>query len=208
MDLPSAVEVRSFVNFSPIPSLKDWTWTGQFELLRASSEEPSVIDRWEAFLRKLMNSRELLLYAQREYVAERFADYDPSQRDYWMGHNRPWDFDHLHAAKYVSNLKRKEKPYLDFAKQWVHTIGNLRAWPFEDNRSDHADPATVKFLANEATAERKLKQSFLQYEEVEAFAGGYVMLYEQDMALKFATTVMRRIIRIYSECYGVVALED
>ena len=28
------------------------------------------MDRWEAFLYKRMNDRELLLYAQREYVAE------------------------------------------------------------------------------------------------------------------------------------------
>lgn len=205
MDLPSEDEVRRFVNFSPIHSLKDWTWSGQFELLRASAEDPGDIDRWETFLRQSMYNRELLLYAQRAYLAERFADYDPAQRDDWMGHNRPWDFDHLHATKFVSNLKRAEKPYLDFAKQWVHLIGNLRAWPFEDNRSDQAQEGTVKLLIPVEQADRKIEQSYLRKEELDSYAGGYVLLYEQKMALRFAKTVMQRTIRIYGECYRVLA---
>ncbi len=84
-------------------------------------------------LRRIQENREMMLYAQRDWLQRAFPRYDPSDEDTWRDHGRPWDFDHLLPWAAISHKKIQHK---DFLKEWAGSIGNFRAWPLEDNRSD------------------------------------------------------------------------
>ena len=77
-------------------------------------------------------NREMLLYAQREYLNEKFPNYDPAQRGMWEQHNRPWDLDHIIPQDWVSN---KRGDYREYCKKWLWINGNFAAISFESNRS-------------------------------------------------------------------------
>ncbi len=95
---------------------------------------------WSAFVHKLRHERRLLLFAQRSWLARWFPGYDPTAPDQLDEHDRPWDFDHIHPASYIS--RRKNVP--DMIRAWHSSIGNLRVWPFQANRGDGDSPPRVK----------------------------------------------------------------
>jgi hypothetical protein len=145
-------------------------------------------------LDRTLNQRELLLYAQRAYLHDRFPDYDPSRRDLWDQHNRPWDFDHLHASAYFYNAKSGD--LMRFGGEWGRTIGNLRAWPFEENRSDGKTPADEK-IKDEDLAPSLL----LTKDERDAFSRGDCTRHNPAHARVLAEAVKSRFIRIYQNWY-------
>jgi hypothetical protein len=102
--------------------------------------EPGLTEDWP-FLHRVISKRNLLLYAQRRYMFKAFPTYDPAQVDTWKETNRPWDFDHILPSALLYN--RRNAIYKSACDEWVDTIGNLRAWPMEQNRSKGKDPATV-----------------------------------------------------------------
>jgi hypothetical protein len=148
--------------------------------------------QWDGFLNVIFWQRELLLHAQRDFLAQRFPDYDPARRDLWESHNRPWDFDHILASKYVYNRK-DNSPFRAVSNEWAYMLGNLRAWPFEDNRSEKAEVASVKIAgAREEIA------SFLDSDEIEGFSVGDAVRWEKDAAQKFISACRKRLVRIYA----------
>jgi len=195
--LPSPEELAAFTT-PPISDFADWAWwkfihiegdlSGGNELRRAL---------WEKFL-DLRGNRELLLYAQRHFLCRRFPDYDPSRRDLWEDHNRPWDFDHILASVHVRNKKGHNK-FQKFAYQWLNTIGNLRAVSFEENRSDSAELAASKI-----TTPEQLADSFLLPQEVSGFSIPQVIDSESD-ASQFAKTCQTRMARIYAEWFKALS---
>lgn len=92
----------------------------------------------------------VLLYAQREAVKEWFPRFDPSLPEMMEDRNRPWDWDHLLPQSYFSG--RHNIPCS--VKDWGNSIGNLRAWPLEANRSDGDFIAKAK-LSNTTTHEEQ-----------------------------------------------------
>lgn len=74
----------------------------------------------------------VLLYAQRNALKAWFPGFDPSMPEMMEDRNRPWDWDHLLPQSYFSG--RWGIP--QSVKDWGNSIGNLRAWPLEANRSD------------------------------------------------------------------------
>jgi hypothetical protein len=192
--LPSPEELVLFLDFNE-SDLESWTWQSA---IQGDGESYGVELRqkfWGAFLQSLGN-RDLLLYAQRHFIARRFSDFDPSRRDLWEGHNRPWDFDHLHARALVNNLKSGNQ-YQRFLKQWLDTIGNLRAWPFEDNRSDSAELSDKKI-----TTAAQLEDSFLYDFELPAFSMGRKAMSDGSSARAFAQACLHRMSRMYRECWN------
>jgi len=151
--------------------------------------------RWEGFLNVIYSQRELLLHAQRHFLARRFPDYDPARRDLWQSHNRPWDFDHILASKYVYNRK-DNSPFRAVSAEWSYLIGNLRAWPFEDNRSDKCELACDK-MAREQDA----SDSFVNSEEMDGFSTGDDVRWKKESAHAFIGVCRNRTIRIYREWY-------
>ena len=148
--------------------------------------------QWDGFLNVIFRKRELLLHAQRHFLAERFPDYDPARRDLWDEHNRPWDFDHILASKFVYN-RRDKGPFRAVSNEWAILLGNLRAWPFEDNRSEKDQVAREKIPGT-----REEVASFLDGDEVGGFSVGDAVRWEKDAAQKFIAACRKRLVRIYA----------
>ncbi|QSV45466.1 DUF262 domain-containing protein [Geobacter benzoatilyticus] len=89
-------------------------------------------EAWPKFADRLWGMKEMVLYAQREWLVRWFSDFDPASPDQLEDTDRPWDFDHIHPQKYIYG--KWNMPQI--LKDWHGSIGNLRAWPFELNRSD------------------------------------------------------------------------
>ncbi len=186
--------------------LKDWAW---WRHIAGSSTEEAAQERrrrWDGFLNFRYN-REMLLYAQREFLARRFPDYNPARRDLWESHNRPWDFDHLLAHYFYYNRK-DGSAFRSVCGDWGNTIGNLRAWPFEDNRSDQDDRADAKLMVHGRLCPDRLRQSFIQEKHVAGFsAGDDTRTYEAKAAL-FVQTTKDRLIDIYRAWYEGVEVAN
>ena len=194
---------RTLAAFVPVPhKLGDWRWEHLFHAGKGSPEEAERLqEKWSGTLQIRWN-REMLLYAQRGFLHQRFTDYDPARRDLWEDHNRPWDFDHLLASSFLYN--RKNGDYGTVARQWYWTIGNLRAWPFEDNRSDQAEIARKK-ISNDA---EYLEKSFLLKGEPEVFSGGDEVRLNPAAARQFIKACRRRLLRIYRHWYESMRIAD
>lgn len=95
---------------------------------------------WANFVGNLRLNRNLVLYAQREALHRWFVSFDPTSTDRLEDTDRPWDFDHIHANYFTSGIF-----YIpQIIKDWHGSIGNLRAWPAELNKSDSAVPPRDK----------------------------------------------------------------
>ena len=77
-------------------------------------------------------AKQMLLYAERQYLNTHFRNYDPARQDMWAEENRPWDFDHIVPQEWIRN---KRGPFRDYDKDWLWSIGNMAAISFEANRS-------------------------------------------------------------------------
>lgn len=120
--------------------LKNWRWWTEY-INNSKFERNEILSREKGllpFLNRLFEgntgrgkARYLLLYAQRKYLARKFSDYDPSNSDLWEQDNRPWDFDHILPS---AVLGHNQGTFREVCRQWAGTIGNLRAWPMEENR--------------------------------------------------------------------------
>lgn len=99
----------------------------------------------------------------------------------------------------MNNLKSANQ-YQRFLKQWLDTIGNLRAWPFEDNRSDSAELACAKI-----TTSAQIDDSFLLPTEIRAFSMGRRAMSDEGAARAFAKACLNRMVRIYNECWKQMA---
>jgi len=196
-------DVQTFIKL-PDPAsadFKSWNWC-QLVLDVDKDVKEAKQRRWWNFLCAIKDRKELLLYAQRNYLVTRFKNYDPARKDLWETHNRPWDYDHILPHAYTYNIK-KDNLFMDFCKQWCNTIGNYRAWPFEDNRSDQDIKAGKKL--NESLME---KSFILPDKELAGFDQDRNILSDANAALAFAESCKSRIVRIYDEWYKNLMLAE
>jgi len=194
--LPNPAELSCILDFDNA-DLENWTWHTPI-LGDCIDIGVEIRERYWEWVFPRLNNRDLLLYAQRHFMAQKFREFDPSRRDLWEGHNRPWDFDHIHPSYYVYDV-RKNNRYQRFVKQWLDQIGNLRAWPFEENRSDSKHLAREKILT-----EQQREESFLLHEEIDAFSLGKRAISDEPSARSFAICCRDRMIRIYEQCWKVM----
>ena len=108
---------------------------------------------------KAFFNRDLILFAQRQFLAEAFKKQHFNQEDT----NVPFDWDHISPNKLIENKKKMPKP----VKEWYNTNGNFRAWPYSLNRFDQdgtpenkLDPLNAKRIYESA------KYSSDKYEEL------------------------------------------
>jgi hypothetical protein len=199
--LHSPEAVGAFVQL-PKDDLKNWHW-GKLIHIEGDVEGTETRRKlWEGGL-NFRNNRELLLYAQRDFLERRFRDYDPARKDLWEAHNRPWDFDHILASYYFYNRKDRGN-FRGACGQWGYTIGNLRAWPFEDNRSDRDETADGKVKGDPV----RLKDSFLNPDEERAFSGGDKVRGDEATVRSFAGSCRERLLRVYREWYKSVGVAE
>jgi hypothetical protein len=176
----------------PASDLAGWTW---WKFIHEDGD-PSGNERRQAIWGKLLDirgNRELLLYAQRHYLARRFSDFNPVERDFCEEYDLPWEFDHILALAHVR--AKKDRKYQKFVCEWIDTIGNLRAVPFADNRSDCSEMAASKITTTE-----EMESGFLLSEELPGFSIEHV-LDSETAAASFAQTCQTRMVRIYAEWF-------
>ncbi|MDQ8194041.1 DUF262 domain-containing protein [Coraliomargarita sp. SDUM461004] len=179
-------------------AFKSWGW---WHSLITKGEEPAAyVDResqWHHFLERIKGQKELLLYCQRDYLWKRFKHYDQSNAALWEDHNRPWDYDHILARNCVVGKHRGGAPFKDVCGQWINTIGNFWACPFEDNRAygdgDVSEKVTEDFLTN----------SFMEKADLAGFSRGHDTTRKdhEDFARDFCNSARSRMINIYTEWY-------
>ena len=166
---------------------------------KPEEERKRICDGWREFL-WFKGQMELLLYAQRDFLYRRFPDYDPARKDFWKGHNRPWDYDHILAKTYVHS---KQEDHKRACGEWLNTIGNFRAWPMEDNRSEQAEPALEKLSGDSGEVRRQ--DSFLEDDELPAFSHAHETK-KPEAATAFVTACRDRMLRIYRVWYETVGV--
>lgn len=189
-------------------TLQDWDWW--HTLIAADGDEDKknqLHNSYWPLLAKLPYSEPLLMYAQRAWMAQRFADYDPQSSDFWDGHNRPWDLDHILPQTYFT--KKRNAQYMRVCQQWGNTIGNLHILRFEENRSRQDRPATESIadahleLAWLRDGSRDLRPAFsLEHDDVR---GGSAQRSEKVLA--FVCAARSRLLRMYEEWYTQLDIE-
>jgi len=104
------------------------------------------------FIDKMFYNRDLVLYAQRRFLAKIFKEHHYDLEDT----NVPFDWDHISPSKYVYKQKNIPRAISD----WYFTIGNLRAWPYSLNRMDQDNLPAKKLNpfrpANHSIEEREI----------------------------------------------------
>jgi len=185
---------------------KDWNW---WSPIHGDGIEEDILLRqkkWQELLKFRFN-REMLLYAQRDFLSRRFHDYDPARKDLWEAHNRPWDFDHILAWKYLYHRKG-DVPFKGVCDEWCYTIGNFRAWPFEDNRSDQALSARKKLSPDGILVKSLLNDSFIKTDEVDGFSGENSVRVDEEAAYLFVKSCRSRLLRIYKSWYDSMQIDQ
>ena len=141
---------RWYTNFAgqyPKGCKRDYTFFCRDTL--KNTENPNTLDSdtryvdvaWSSFIERLWGERRLVLYAQRHWLDRFFPGYNPAAPDQLEDSDRPYDWDHIFPQSYIDRAQNLLKMWRD---DWPYTIGNLRAWPMELNRSDGKTPPPAK----------------------------------------------------------------
>lgn len=193
----SPEELAKFLVTPETPEeLKHWCWWHLFQTNPGQADSgktvPEKKNKFEPALRRISGNRQLLIFAQRTYMmGDCFESYDPTQREMWADRDRPWDFDHI-----LPSAKVKSQRNISLGvREWLSCIGNLRAWPFEDNRSDQCDCPDAKIHVNQ------LQDSFVTPDELAEFAIACKNITVPENAIAFITVTRNRMLRIYEEWY-------
>ena len=137
-------------------------------------------------------SREMLLYTEREYINTHFANYDPARQDMWAEYNRPWDFDHIVAR---NRIDRKQGNFREYDKVWLDSIGNFAAISYESNRSKNDGEDYSEYHANRVALDYDDEIEKLKY---------YDVTYDSSSSIKFANITYARFCRIYNKVFELI----
>lgn len=194
--------VEAFFRNLPEPTLQNWNWESLGHEAKSEEERKGIWELWGEFL-WFRGQMEMLTYVQRDFLHRRFSDYDPARKDFWKGHNRPWDYDHIFAKAYVHS---KQGDHKSICVMWLNTIGNYRAWPMEDNRSEKAETALEKLAGD--TCRVKRQDSFLELEELGAFSHAHETRKTPEASEAFVSACRDRMLRIYRNWYESVGVGE
>lgn len=148
---------------------------------------------WRETLNRVVGNKDVLLFAQREYLEVEFGDYDPARKDLWAEYNRPWDYDHIIPQSIVNKWNQN---VID-NQWWLWSIGNFAAIPLEDNRSknDKADWQYYKDRANVWPAIFDVKNLMRSYSDSN----------DEDGGLSFRASVWERLLHLYGDLYNLIS---
>lgn len=156
------------------------------------------VDAWIHFFNRIFwygssasEAREMLLYAQRQYINTHFSNYDPARSDLWEDYNRPWDFDHIIPQDWVNN-KRQE--YRAFDQIWLNCIGNMAAISYEINRGKGNRENFEEYEEN---------QESLLFDNRSKEISPDLTKHKEQSAI-FASVTFDRFIKIYKQIYELV----
>ena len=143
------------------------------------------------FWNKNAESREMLLYVEREYINTHFSNYDPAKQDMWDTYNRPWDFDHIVARNRIAH---KQGKYREYDKIWLDSIGNFAAISYESNRSKNDGEDYSEYRENKNTLDYDDSVETLRHD----------LTYDAGASIKFANITYNRFCKIYEKVYGLL----
>lgn len=138
--------------------------------------------------------REMLLYAEREYINSHFSNYDPARQDMWAEYNRPWDFDHIVARNRIVYQGNKGI-YRDYDRVWLDSIGNFAAISYESNRSKSDGGDFSEYLAN--------SESLIYDADIATLSSDYLDN-DKEESIRFASITYNRFCKIYDRVYNNV----
>ncbi len=142
----------------------------------------------------------LLQFAQRRWMAEKFAAYDAAELEIWDEHNCPWDFDHLWPRADFTNVRGTK--FLKVCQRWGDSIGNLHILPFEENRKRGAKPANHTF-----PSDRWASMLIHSSSELDAFScKSGAVLNDRTAVLCFIKAARRRILDIYKDWHDTLEI--
>lgn len=149
---------------------------------------------WKPLYDAIAHNKELLIYAERQYFAEKFR-YDPAQTDFLKDHNRPWDYDHIMPKIWMSRQGKQFGKWKIFCLQWVGNVGNLAAIPFYINRSKSDAACWIEY--------RNYPES-LHWDENFSQITESALTEDENMAKTFAYCVSHRLVGIYRDWRNTV----
>jgi hypothetical protein len=196
--LPTPDYLRGFVRLPDDSELKDWDW---WKLGRddKGQDDENRKRTLEQIVYRIIGNKELLTYAQRDYLTRSFGDYNPAEKDEWQDYNCPWDYDHILPHYYTYY---QQGHYQKFASKFVNSIGNFRAVEASKNKSDQKDLVKDKIKDND------YEPSFLERGESLAFSVGHDVKHKPEVARLFAEACWARNVRIYANWYSSVGIAD
>lgn len=152
---------------------------------------------WKDFINRVCwfghsETKEMLLYAQREFMNDNFSMYDPARQDMWDSHNRPWDYDHITPQDWMKY--RGKGPFKEYCVHWLWNIGNMAAIPFETNRAK----------SDQSDYDYYLKNSDGLLFDIRTIDIKRNLTAEPDMSYKFASITWDRCCHIYERCYEML----
>lgn len=169
----------------------------------------------------LSQETELLVYVQRDYLAELAVGYDPSQRSLWENHNRPWDYDHIVPSDFFNGTGSSKSDFIKayyLCKCLQQSIGNQMALSFSENRSKNdKSPSSLsdEYWSNAFCYTKKSP------DELKTLKAGFTCEKNDfrtspknsgnaanDKAKAFAEAALNRMIGIYRKWYDDLGVRD
>ena len=165
-------------------------------------EEDRSNKPWWPLWNIVASNREMLLYAQREYLCHKFPNYDPAKLDLWEEYNRPWDYDHIIPQDWIYQYRAWRKTYSDYCCEWKDNNGNMAAIPFETNRAKSNVADWQEYI--------DYREQLLADEEIEQFQELFhsSLTENKEEAQRFAQKTFNRLCKIYDEVYQLLSPVD
>ena len=165
-------------------------------------EEDRVNKPWWPLWNIVASNREMLLYAQREYLCKKFPNYDPAKQDLWEEYNRPWDYDHIIPQDWIYQYRARKKDFSDYCCNWKDNNGNMAAIPFETNRAKSNVADWQEYIEN--------RTLLLADDDIEKYDELFHpnLTENKEEAQRFAQKTFHRLCKIYSEIYELLSPID
>lgn len=200
------VLLMSCVKGTIIPLMSPEAFRGLFAIEGDKNWRPNGNGRgsmpWWPLWETVSYNREMLLYAQREYMCKKFPNYDPARQDLWEDKNRPWDFDHIIPQDWIHKYRNKRQEYTDYCEAWKDNNGNMAAIPFWVNRAKSNEANWSEYEKNSA--------DLLADDQIERFSELFnvELNVKEKQAKHFAEKTFTRMCKIYNEVYTLLEPVD
>ncbi|MBS5978705.1 MAG: DUF262 domain-containing protein [Dysgonomonas mossii] len=148
------------------------------------------------FIDKIQHTRQLILFAQRDYINSSFRDFN--QMDDIEDSNAPWDWDHIYPSEWVYR-----KVYCNRGiRDWNNTNGNFRAISLEHNRSrsNQQSPQNISNLTER-------EYSFIQNNDWQHWKNIDARIWDDNVQNHFRA-ITTRMINIYEKFWADLKIND
>ncbi|WP_396188780.1 DUF262 domain-containing protein [Flavobacterium sp.] len=161
-------------------------------------KDDEIVSSFKELINSIYWNKSLLIFAQRNYIVEKFREYN--QFESIEDTNRPWDWDHIYPASWIYNKEN----IAQIVKNWKECIGNYRALSFDDNRSESNNVSPKERFSND----NNKADSFINEDDFKFWNqidGNYYRLkrveLHNDKIKIFLSAIIFRMCNIYEDWY-------